>query len=130
MIVFPRDYEKYREYLNEDEKIYVRGRVSLSEDAKGKLICEKVVAFSQIPKEVWIRFDDKETFMKNENRVYQAIENSDGQDRVVIYCQAQKAIKRLPAIYNVSGDEGLLYHLGEEFGSENIKIVQNALKMS
>ena len=68
--------------------------------------------------------------MKNENRVYQAIENSDGQDRVVIYCQAQKAIKRLPAIYNVSGDEGLLYHLGEEFGSENIKIVQNALKMS
>ncbi len=130
VIVFPRDYEKYREYLNEDEKIYVRGRVSLSEDAKGKLICEKVVAFSQIPKEVWIRFDDKETFMKNENRVYQAIENSDGQDRVVIYCQAQKAIKRLPAIYNVSGDEGLLYHLGEEFGSENIKIVQNALKMS
>ena len=45
VIVFPRDYEKYREYLNEDEKIYVRGRVSLSEDAKGKLICEKVVAF-------------------------------------------------------------------------------------
>ena len=51
VIVFPRDYEKYREYLNEDEKIYVRGRVSLSEDAKGKLICERVVAFSQIPKE-------------------------------------------------------------------------------
>lgn len=130
IIVFPRDYEKNREFLNEEEKIYVRGRVSLSEDAQGKLICERVVAFSQIPNEIWIRFKDKDEFTQNESRVYSAIENSDGHDRIVIFCQAQKAIKRLPAIYNVSGDVQLIEHLEAEFGAQNIKIVQNALKMS
>ena len=130
IIVFPRDYEKNREFFNEEEKIYVRGRVSLSEDAQGKLICERVVAFSQIPNEIWIRFKDKDEFTQNESRVYSAIENSDGHDRIVIFCQAQKAIKRLPAIYNVSGDVQLIEHLEAEFGAQNIKIVQNALKMS
>ncbi len=130
IIVFPRDYEKNREFLNEEEKIYVRGRVSLSEDAQGRLICERVVAFSQIPNEIWIRFKDKDEFTQNESRVYSAIENSDGHDRIVIFCQAQKAIKRLPAIYNVSGDVQLIEHLEAEFGAQNIKIVQNALKMS
>ncbi len=130
IIVFPRDYERNRNFLNEDEKIYVRGRVSLSEDAQGKLICERVVAFSQIPNEIWIRFEDKEEYEKNESRVYSAIENSDGHDRIVIFCQAQKAIKRLPAIYNVSGDARLIHRLESDFGPENIKIVQNALKMS
>lgn len=130
IIVFPRDYEKNREFLNEEEKVYVRGRVSASEDAQAKLICEKVVAFSQIPKEIWIRFPDKDDFLKNESKVYQCIENSDGKDQIVIFCQAQKAVKRLPAIYNVQGDPLLLQRLGREFGAENIKIVQNALKMS
>ena len=67
--------------------------------------------------------------MKNESKVYQCIENSDGNDHVVIFCQSPKAVKRLPAFYNVCGDAPLLHRLEEEFGSENIKIVQNALKM-
>ncbi len=129
VIVFPKDYERNREFLNEEEKIYIRGRVSASEDAQAKLICEKVVAFSQIPKEIWIRFATKDDFMKNESKVYQCIENSDGNDHVVIFCQSPKAVKRLPAFYNVCGDAPLLHRLEEEFGSENIKIVQNALKM-
>lgn len=130
IIVFPRDYEKNREFLNEEEKIYVRGRVSASEDTQAKLICEKVVAFSQIPKEIWIRFTDKKQFLENESKVYQCIENSDGSDRIIIYCQAEKVVKRLPAIYNVQGDIQLIHCLEAEFGTENIKIVQNTLKMS
>ena len=130
IVVFPRDYEKNREFLNEDEKIYVRGRVSASEDTQAKLICEKVVAFSQIPKEIWVRFADKEQFLNNESKVYQCIENSDGSDQIVIFCQKEKAVKRLPAIYNVYGDEALIHRLESEFGTQNIKIVQNTLKMS
>ena len=91
VIVFPRDYERNREFLNEEEKIYVRGRVSLSEDAQGKLICQRVVAFSQISNEIWIRFKDKDDFAQNESRVYSAIENSDGHDRIVIFLPGTKS---------------------------------------
>ena len=130
ILIFPRDYEKYREYLVEDNKIYVKGRVSASEDTQAKLICEKIVAFSQIPKEVWLRFPDKDAFLAVEPKLYEAIENSDGNDKVVIFCQKEKAVKRLPAIYNIDANDEMLRRLGEVFGTENIKIQQNSLKMS
>ena len=42
VIIFPRDYEKYSRYLNEDEKVFVAGHANVEEDKNGKLICEKI----------------------------------------------------------------------------------------
>lgn len=47
IVVFPRDYEKYSSLLNEDAKIFVRGRISVEEDKDGKLICEQIVSFEE-----------------------------------------------------------------------------------
>ena len=38
VLIFPRDYEKNRELLIEDEKVFVQGRVSIGDDPAGKLI--------------------------------------------------------------------------------------------
>lgn len=43
VIIFPRDYEKYSRYLNEDEKVFVAGHANVEEDKNGKLICEKSI---------------------------------------------------------------------------------------
>ena len=43
VIIFPRDYEKYSRYLNEDEKVFVAGHANVEEDKNGKLICEKIL---------------------------------------------------------------------------------------
>ena len=32
VIIFPRDYEKYSRYLNEDEKVFVSGHVNVEEE--------------------------------------------------------------------------------------------------
>ncbi len=42
VVVFPRDYEKNREYLEVDSKVFVRGRVSEEDDKPSKMICEKL----------------------------------------------------------------------------------------
>ena len=47
IVVFPRDYEKYSTILNEDAKIFVKGRASVEEDKDGKLICEQIVSFEE-----------------------------------------------------------------------------------
>ncbi len=47
IVVFPRDYEKYNALLNEDAKIFVKGRISVEEDKDGKLICEQIVSFDE-----------------------------------------------------------------------------------
>ncbi len=47
VVVFPRDYEKYGMLLNEDAKIFVKGRTSVEEDKNGKVICEQIVSFEE-----------------------------------------------------------------------------------
>ena len=63
VVVFPRDYEKYKEYLQEENKVFIRGRVSEEDDAPSKLICESIVPFSQTRKELWLQYADKDTFL-------------------------------------------------------------------
>ena len=38
VVVFPRDYERNQNYLNEDSKVFIKGRVSEEDDAPSKLI--------------------------------------------------------------------------------------------
>ena len=40
VIVFPKDYEKNRDILIEDSKVFLSGRVSIGDDPVGKLVCE------------------------------------------------------------------------------------------
>ena len=64
VVVFPRDYEKNRDYLEVDSKVFVRGRVSEEDDKPSKMICEKIIPFERTKKELWIQFPDKATFLE------------------------------------------------------------------
>ena len=47
IVIFPKDYERYGSLLQEDAKVFVKGRVSVEEDKDGKLICEQVIGFDE-----------------------------------------------------------------------------------
>ncbi|MGN1186918.1 MAG: DNA polymerase III subunit alpha, partial [Lachnospiraceae bacterium] len=49
VLVFPKDYEKYKTRAVEDNKVFISGRVTMNEEENGKLICEKITAFDEIP---------------------------------------------------------------------------------
>ncbi len=51
VVVFPKDYEKYGSLLQEDAKIFIKGRISVEEDKDGKLICEQIISFEEAAKE-------------------------------------------------------------------------------
>ena len=123
VIVFPKTYEKYGNLLVEDNKVFIKGRVSVEEEKDGKLICESITAFNDIPKKLWIKFPTKEEFEKQQNGLYEILKNSDGKDKVVIYVENPKAIKELPANWNVDAGQELLGSLEEKFGKENVKVV-------
>ena len=96
VVVFPRDYEKNRDYLEVDSKVFVRGRVSEEDDKPSKMICEKIIPFERTKKELWIQFPDKATFLDEEQIVYGYLADSDGDDEVMIYCAKERAVKKLP----------------------------------
>ena len=47
VIIFPRDYENYRPLLENDRKVFVKGRVTVEEDKPAKMICQKIVPFDE-----------------------------------------------------------------------------------
>ncbi len=128
IVVFPRDYEKYRQYLEEESKIFVRGRVSEEDDAPSKLICEKVIPFEQTKKELWLQFADKAAFLEDESRIYDMLAGSDGNDQVVIFCKAERAVKRLPANRNVYTEPGLLSRLTNYLGESCVKVIEKSIE--
>ena len=122
-MVFPRDYEKNKNQLVEEEKVFITGRVSVEEDKPSKLICEKIKNFKELNRELWIQFSDMNTYQENERTLYNILRESDGKDRVVIYVRSPKAIKRLSENWTVQADENLIQKLSDKFGAENIKTI-------
>lgn len=96
VVIFPRDYEKNRQWLEINEKVFISGRVSEEDEKASKLICEKVIPFERTKRELWIQFPDKETFLDEEQIVYGYLADSEGEDEVIIYCAKERAVKRLP----------------------------------
>ena len=128
VVVFPRDYENNRMYLNEDAKVFVKGRVSEEDDNASKLICEAIVPFEQITCNLWIQFADKETFLKEEQNLYEMIKDSEGRDSVVIYCAKEKVMKKLSPNRNIMVDSALLTKLKTYFGESHVKVVEKAIE--
>ena len=128
VIVFPRDYEKYSAKLVEDNKVFIRGRVALEEDKDGKLICERITAFDEIPKKLWIKFPSKEVYDKEAEEMFAILADSDGNDSVIIYIEDMKAMKKLPPNKNVCAGDELFDKLSGRYGKDNIKIVWDVKK--
>lgn len=123
VIVFPQTYEKYSYKLEEDSKVLIQGRVSLEEDRDGKLICEKITRFDEIPRKVWLKFPNVEAYTTKEQALFDAISDSEGNDTAVIYLENTKQMKQLPPNRNFSADSSTLDKLKNLFGEENVKVV-------
>ena len=68
---------------------------------------------SKTKKELWVQFSDKENFLRNEHILYGYLADSEGDDEVVIYCQKERAIKRLPRNRNISDRPGSIEQIDE-----------------
>lgn len=128
VLVFPRDYDKYREMLIPDAKVFIQGRASIGDDPVGKVICERVIPFEKLPRQVWIQFADKEAYTSQEAGVMDCLKMSEGSDSVIIYLAKEKAKKVLPANWNVSGGPELVAALSEIVGEKNVKVVEKTIE--
>ena len=126
VVIFPKDYEKNREYLEPERKLFVRGRVSSEDEKASKLICQQIWAFEECPRDVWIQFPDRAAFEKGWPKLLGILEESDGPDEAVIYLSSERAVKRLGLSSSFRAGEDILSALREAFGEENVKITWKA----
>lgn len=130
VIVFPRDYENNRDLLTEDEKLFIRGRVSLGDEPVGKLVCEQVIPFDAVSRQLWLQFEDMAGYQAAEAELMELLKSSEGNDQVIIYLKKERAKKMLPPNWNVMADAGLLNRLYCKVGEKNVKVVEMTLDKS
>ncbi len=127
VLVFPKIYESQRELFVEDAKLFIQGRVSLGEEPAGKLILEKAIPFSRLPRELWIKFADMEAYHNGEQKLLDALSQSEGGDSVVIYLEKEHAKKVMPPNWRVEIGKELTDRLSGYFGEDNVRIVEKKL---
>ena len=128
VVVFPNDYEKNVQKMEEDSKVFIRGKVQGDADKASKLICEKIYSFDDVPKELWVQFETKESYLTAENEFLKLLSGSRGTDRVIIYVRTPKSIKYLGIEKSVKINETLLGKLYEKYGMDNVKVVEKSIE--
>ena len=76
---------------------------------------------SKLPNGVWIQFATAQEYQSKEQKLFQTIADSDGNDQVVVFIKETKNFNTLPSNWNVHWDETLQNKLNENFGAENIR---------
>ena len=109
IIVFPRDYEKYRNYFTNEARIFVEGRATVEEEKNGKLILQRAYSFDET---------------KQEPCIMEKLRASDGQDDVVVYIADRRVMKRLGPQWRVAAAMPLTQSLSAVVGQENVKVVE------
>lgn len=129
VIVFPKDYEKNSDKLIEDNKVFITGRSSVEEEKDAKVLLEKITPFDELPKKLWVKFDDMDAFEREKEELEAILNTSDGRSSVVVYISQEKVMKNLPASMTVQIDDDLLGRLRDKFGEDNIKFTYDTGKI-
>lgn len=128
VVVFPKDFEKNREFLVEEQKVFVQGRVSVGDEPVGKLICEKLIPFQSLPRQLWLQFADRKEYDAKQEAVMDSLKSWRGADSVGIYLAKERAKKILPSGWRVNSEGALLKELYEILGEKNVKVIQKGIE--
>ena len=128
IIIFPKSYEKNNHLLNVDEKVFVRGRVVTEDEKNAKLVCEKMYSFEDARQELWLQFQAREDYQRQEEALFELLRDSDGKDSVVIYISSEKQMKRLPPNRNIAIVPETIQKLTKLLGENNVKVVEKSIE--
>lgn len=122
VLVFPKDFERLRAQLNIDEKLFIRGRISVEEDKPAKVLLQDIKAFDAIPVDIYIRYADKESFLADRERLSSILNESEGISQVVAYISAERIQYPMPQNMTVSADKAFLDRLRSVYGEESVAL--------
>ena len=118
VLLFPKDAEAYRDKVEEGARVFIRGRVSLGDDLKGKLICEQVLRFDELEHELWILYPDQESYLEDERRLLKLLQG----EPAVVAIRKTRQIKHLPGVAGRGLTEEVYKGLLETYGSDKVAL--------
>lgn len=123
VIVFPRDYETYKDKIEEDDKVFITGHVSCDDEKDSKLILSGIKSFDEVPKKIWVRVDDRASFEGSRAELDEALGSETGADSIWIYYKdtgKPEEYKRNAGRARYSSE--MMESLRELYGHDNVQL--------
>lgn len=127
IVVFPRDYAKYRDYIVKDNKVIIKGNSSVSEE-EAKILLSDIKTFDEykeeaqdIDNEVWLCFEDEAAYTEAEEDLYGIVDENRGQAEVFVMLKSDRKMKKLGA-RKVKANAGVLRRMKLLWGDENVLV--------
>ena len=123
VVVFPKTYEKCKGLIEEDGIVLVKGRVSIKEDEKPKLLCESMDPLLLLDGEkLFIQIEEDNIIKDEMSRLKQILVDHKGNVPVYLFTKKERKKYRLDREYWVKNSLELMTDLRNRFGDENVKL--------
>jgi DNA polymerase-3 subunit alpha len=127
VIVFPREYGKYRDKLRNNEKILITGKASVSE-RDAKLIMSEMRTFEEVradmeaeKKELWLCFVNHSAYMEGVQELKGLLRQVPGRTDVNVQLLVEKKGVRMGPEYRVNPDKAEEL-LANRYGRKNVLV--------
>ncbi|WP_053956280.1 DNA polymerase III subunit alpha [Inediibacterium massiliense] len=128
VLVFPKIFDQYMSFLQEDQIVVIEGKISLKEDEEPKIIANKILPLVKNEYAQNMKLYLKISKEKDEKEVFQNIKNilKKWKGMVPVYIYIEKENKKLKADTSlwIHIQDGLIGELKELLGKECVKIIE------
>jgi DNA polymerase-3 subunit alpha len=123
VVVFPKTYEKCKGLIEEDGIVLVKGRVSIKEDEKPKLLCESLDPLLLLDGEkLYVQIEEESMLKEELLRLKQILLEYKGNVPVYLFTKKERKKYRLDREFWVENSSELMSELMDRFGEENVKL--------
>lgn len=142
--VFPRDFERCRDKLLVDNRVFIKGRASIGEK-ENKLLLSELMTFEdaangmefagrntwtpknkpevkQSTKQLWVLFEDVTEYTKNESGFISILEEYKGSCPVYVQLKKTHQAKNMGRGFCVNENSGVVAALQMEYGKDRVLI--------
>ena len=125
VIIFPKIYSKYLQYLDEDNIVLIYGFLNMAEEETPKVICNKIVPLSEMKakSKLYLQVESKEHYKTVKNDIFRYLENARGKSEVILYSKLEKSKMIIPNDFGVNiENKNIINELITLLGKENVII--------
>lgn len=122
VVVFPKVLDKYKSFINEDELIIVKGRVSIREDEQPKILCDTIEPLVKInSSKIYVLVEDESKTKSALSNIRKLAEEFSGNIPVYICTKRERKKYRVNRDLWLSEEPEVMSKLVQIFSYDNVK---------
>jgi len=125
LVIFPKTFSAYREFVEEDEIVTIEGRVALEEEEQPKILCEKISPLVKVSTDkIYIRVEDDSRLNSAMKLIRENFEGEFGTTPTYLFTANTKKKYLINKNSWLNNDYETTSKLRQLFGDDNIKVLE------